>query len=101
MLNMIIRWTPGGSEYDADPRQAEQLIRDLGMSGSKAVGTLGVKTTSEQLAADNKLAYHRHKPYGKSPRGQSTSRLTVQICNTPRKKCADGCRARRSQRSWR
>ncbi len=33
------------------------------MSGSKAVGTPGVKTTPDQLAADKELAYQRHNPY--------------------------------------
>ena len=63
MLNRIVRWTSEGIEYEADPRQAEQLIRDLGMGGSKSVGTPGVKTTSEQLGEDKELAYQRHKPY--------------------------------------
>jgi len=63
MLNRIIRWTPEGIEYEADPRQSEQLIRDLGMSGCKPVGTPGVKTTSDQLLEDKELAYQRHKPY--------------------------------------
>ncbi len=63
MLNRIIRWTPGCIEYDADPRQSEQLIRDLGMSGCKSVGTPGVKTTSDQLLEDTELAHPRHKPY--------------------------------------
>ena len=39
MLNRIVRWTPVGLEYGADPRQPEQLIRDMGMSGSKPVGS--------------------------------------------------------------
>ena len=42
MLKRIFRWTLVGLEYEADPRQAEQLIRDMGMSGSKPVGTPGV-----------------------------------------------------------
>ena len=33
MLNRIVRWTPVGLEYEAGPRQAEQLIRDLGVIG--------------------------------------------------------------------
>jgi hypothetical protein len=35
MLNRIVRWTNEGLEYEADPHQAEQLVRDLGMSCSK------------------------------------------------------------------
>eukprot|EP00969_Alexandrium_andersonii_P012065 526177-Alexandrium_andersonii.AAC.1 len=29
LLNRIIRWTPDGLLYEADPRHAEQLLRDL------------------------------------------------------------------------
>ena len=29
ILNRIIRWTSSGLEYEADPRQVEQLVRDL------------------------------------------------------------------------
>eukprot|EP00969_Alexandrium_andersonii_P289004 12774124-Alexandrium_andersonii.AAC.1 len=29
LLNRIIRWTPDGLLYEADPRRAEQLLRDL------------------------------------------------------------------------
>ena len=63
MLNRMVRWTPEGFEYEADPRQAGQLIRDLGMECSKTVGAPGVKVTAEQLAVDKKLAYGRQKPY--------------------------------------
>jgi hypothetical protein len=63
MLNRIVRWTEADTEYEADPRQPEQLVRDLGMSGSKPVGTPGAKTTTEQLSEDKELAHHRQKPY--------------------------------------
>ena len=33
VLSRIARWTTEGLEYEADPRQAEQLVRDLGMGG--------------------------------------------------------------------
>eukprot|EP00969_Alexandrium_andersonii_P200603 8862172-Alexandrium_andersonii.AAC.1 len=29
LLNLITRWTPEGVLYEADPRHAEQLLRDL------------------------------------------------------------------------
>ena len=31
ILNRIARWTDGGVEYEADPRQAERLVSDLGL----------------------------------------------------------------------
>eukprot|EP00969_Alexandrium_andersonii_P097444 4301244-Alexandrium_andersonii.AAC.1 len=29
LLNRAVRWTPSGYLYEADPRHAEQLVRDL------------------------------------------------------------------------
>eukprot|EP00975_Prorocentrum_lima_P029895 6271851-Prorocentrum_lima.AAC.1 len=37
LLNRIIRWTPEGLLYEADPRHAEQLLRDLRESESSGV----------------------------------------------------------------
>eukprot|EP00969_Alexandrium_andersonii_P182542 8065545-Alexandrium_andersonii.AAC.1 len=42
LLNRIIRWTPSGLRYEADPRHAEQLVRDLLL----ASGSLGVRAGS-------------------------------------------------------
>ena len=63
MLNRIVRWTTEGIEYEADPRQSEQLVRDLDMSGSKSVGTPGVKQTSEQIPVDRELPADKQRPY--------------------------------------
>eukprot|EP00969_Alexandrium_andersonii_P060158 2649339-Alexandrium_andersonii.AAC.1 len=37
LLNRIIRWTPDGYLYEADPRHAEQLLRDLRKSEPSGV----------------------------------------------------------------
>eukprot|EP00969_Alexandrium_andersonii_P150215 6642477-Alexandrium_andersonii.AAC.1 len=29
LLSRVVRWTPDGHLYEADPRHAEQLLRDL------------------------------------------------------------------------
>ena len=43
----------------------------MGMSGSKPVGTPGVKVTSEQLAQDKDLSHQRQRPYrGGGSQGQ-------------------------------
>ena len=39
VLNRVVCWTESGLEYEADPRQAEQLIRDVGFVGAKSLGT--------------------------------------------------------------
>ena len=39
VFNRVVRWTEDGLEYEADPRQAEKLIKSNGLSGE------GVKST--------------------------------------------------------
>ena len=31
VLNRVVRWTPQGLEYEADPRQGEKLLEELGL----------------------------------------------------------------------
>ena len=54
VLNRVVRWTPAGLEYEADPRQSEKLLRDLKLDGAevKPAVTPGVKATREQVDAD-------------------------------------------------
>ena len=33
VLNRVIRWAPGGLEYEADPRQVERLLSDVWLDG--------------------------------------------------------------------
>ena len=50
VLNRVVRWTKEGLEYEADPRQAEKLLRDLRLdAGEKSMSTPGVRTTREQV----------------------------------------------------
>ncbi len=40
LLNRVVCWVDGvGIEIEADPRQSERLIAQMGMTGAKAVGT--------------------------------------------------------------
>ena len=43
VLNRISRWTTGGIKYEADPRHAELIIKDLGLSKVNGVSTPGTK----------------------------------------------------------
>ena len=63
VLNRVVRWTESGLEYEADPRQAEQLCRDLGLIGAKPLGTPGAKVNSEQLMGDKPLAAEKATPF--------------------------------------
>jgi len=55
ILNRIVRWTEDAVEYEADPRQAEKLIRECGLEGANSVATPGIKETSAQIASDTPL----------------------------------------------
>jgi histone deacetylase 1/2 len=55
MLNRIVRWTPRGIEYEADPRQVEKLLRDIELEGANGAVTPGVKVLSHQVESENDL----------------------------------------------
>ena len=64
LLNRVIRWVDGvGIEIEADPRQGERLVAQLGMTGSNAVSTPGVKPTVQELEADEPIYDARGKIY--------------------------------------
>ena len=43
MLNRIVRITPTGVQYEADPRHHELLVRSMGLEAGSSVITPGVK----------------------------------------------------------
>ena len=49
MLNRIVRWTSRGIEYEADPRQAEKLLREIELDGVKGAVTPGMKVQAHQV----------------------------------------------------
>ena len=55
MLNRIVRWTPRGIEYEADPRQVEKLLREIELEGANGAVTPGVKVLSHQVEAETDL----------------------------------------------
>ena len=56
ILNRVIRWTPLGIEYEADPRQAERLLEGLHLDdGCKSTATPGLKLLIESLQKDKAL----------------------------------------------
>ena len=55
ILNRIIRWTPDGIEYEADPRQVERLLEETGLEGANPVSTPGVKLLAQQYVDDKDL----------------------------------------------
>ncbi len=64
LLNRVVRWVDGtGLEVEADPRQAERLVAQLGMTGANPVGTPGVKPTTQDLETDENIYDERSKVY--------------------------------------
>ena len=55
VLNRVVRWTPQGTTYEADPRQHEKLIAELGLEGARSVSTPVVRPSPSALAEDCEL----------------------------------------------
>ena len=51
ILNRVIRWTPEGIEYEADPRQVEKLLAEVELDGSEVKGcaTPSAKPLAHQI----------------------------------------------------
>ena len=52
-----------GIKYEADPRQIERLVVDLGLEGCSTVGTAGVKIDKNMLAKDSPLSPAKNTTY--------------------------------------
>ena len=64
LLNRVVRWVDNvGLEVEADPRQAERLVAQLGMTGANPVGTPGVKPSAQELETDEAIYDNRGKVY--------------------------------------
>ena len=65
VLNRVVLWTDQGLELEADPRQAEKLLRDLKLNGDgvKAAASPEVRATREQLEEDADLDASKRTPY--------------------------------------
>ena len=90
VLNRIVRWIDEGLVYEADPRQHEKLVQELGLEGAKAVATPCVKPTMGQIREDVPLAANKLSHFRALAAGAITWRLTGPIAFTLRKKFAGG-----------
>ena len=55
MLNRILRWTPRGIEYGADPRQVEKLLHEIELEGANGAVTPGQNNLAHQIEAEVEL----------------------------------------------
>ncbi len=64
LLNRIVRWIDNvGLEIEADPRQGERLVAQLGLDGANALTTPGVKATVAELEGDEAILDQRSYIY--------------------------------------
>ncbi len=63
VLNRVIRWTGEGLEYEADPRQAEKLIAECGLTGSNTMATPGVRPSFAEVEKDQPLEQRLHTAF--------------------------------------
>jgi hypothetical protein len=53
VLNSVLCWENGGITYEADPRHAEMVIRDLGLENAKPVNTPGTREEANKALLEN------------------------------------------------
>ena len=90
VLNRVITWFDDRIEYEADPRQAERLIDELGLTGASAVVTPGVKLAYQEYTRDAPLGPEIVTPFrGTAARANflSADRIDLQfaakeVCRT-------------------
>ena len=63
VLNRVLRWTDAGLEYEADPRQAEKLIGECGLTGSNTAATPGVRVSFDEVEKDEALEERLHTAF--------------------------------------
>jgi len=55
VLNRIIRWTPKGIQYEADPRQVEKLLHEIELEGANGAFTAGQRILSHHIESEVEL----------------------------------------------
>ena len=61
----MIRWTPQGIEYEADPRQVERLLEEMDLDGDgvKGLVTPGTKMLAHQVESETELPEGEHTKF--------------------------------------
>ena len=98
-LNRVVTWHEDRVEYEADPRQAERLIGECGLTGANPMSTPGVKISYQEHTADVPLETKLFTAFrGSAARANylSADRIDCQYA------CKEVCRsmATPTQQSW-
>ena len=90
VVNRVVTLRDDGIEYKADPRQAERLIEECGLTGANPMSTPWVKISYQEHAADAPLPLNLQTPFrGSSARANysSADRIDLQY------PCKEVCRS--------
>ena len=64
VLNRVLRYTPDGFEYEADPRQTDKLLEGLNLDRNcNGAATPGLKPLIEQLTKGEQLPTEGHTEF--------------------------------------
>ncbi len=83
-MNRFITWHEDRIEYEADPRQAERLVGECGLTGANSMTTPGSKLTYQDHEADKPLEKQFHTAFrGSAARGNylSADRIDIQYAS--------------------
>ena len=91
LLNRVVGWHTWGLSYEADPRHAEIIIRELKLTEKDAVVTPGVKPRAEVYQDPEMMKPLEEEEAAGTGHWQPEPiiwRLTAQILPLPSKSCA-------------
>ena len=99
VLNRIVRWGADGIEYEADPRQAEKLIAECGLTGANTAATPGVRISFDEATKNEELEPRLHTAFrGAAARANYLAADRVDCQFAAKEICR--CMAQPNQASW-
>ena len=63
VLNLVVRWTEQGLDYEADLRHVEKLLESLYLEYARASATPGAKPLPDRVALDKPLPSEQHTTF--------------------------------------
>ena len=79
VLHRVLTWNSWGIGYEADPRHAEIVVRELGVEQGKAVTTPGSKDDNAKAHSENGEDFETLDPEGLYQQGDSTVRKKPKV----------------------
>ena len=96
LLNRAISWCQEGIYWEADPRQVELLVAELGLVDAKSAPTPGTKATAEEWLAARSLPKETETAFRRAAARQNyIAQDRPDLASRP-KKLAGACRPRQT-----